>query len=73
MSEQNDNRPAFNIEDSVTIKPVHMADLDYNDLQSGLNYLRRQIHGSNGRQRKICEEQFCYFVRELEVRQTNNR
>jgi hypothetical protein len=62
----------FSVEQSVDILPAQLESLDYNDLKSGLNYIRNCIQGLTNKSnlQKKYEEQYCYFVRELELRQT---
>ena len=60
----------FDVEQSINMLPIQLESLDYNDLKSGLNYIRNCIQNSNkSSQQKKYEEQYCYFVRELELRQ----
>lgn len=61
----------FCVEQSIDIMPAQLELLDYNDLKSGLNFIRNCLRSSNkATLQKKYEEQYCYFVRELELRQS---
>ena len=70
MSKMNHTDTHTNVQ-VITASPCVLETLDYNDLRSSIREIKDKIRNTTGANRHKLEEQYCYVVRELELRQSS--
>lgn len=69
MSEVNTTSIAITLDELVKLEPIHFMDMDADQLRVALDIVKGQLKKQLNRDdRRFFEEQFCYIMRELEVR-----
>lgn len=59
------------IDEIVEATPAELESVSYNDLRAAMLEIKRQIRNkSSNKKLRLLEEQFCYIIREIELRQT---
>lgn len=59
------------IDEIVVATPAELESVSYNDLRAAMLEIKRQIRNkSSNKKLRLLEEQFCYIIREIELRQT---
>ena len=62
---------SLTVDEIVEATPVELESVSYNDLRAAMLEIKRQIRNkSSDKKLRRLEEQFCYIVREIELRQT---
>lgn len=72
MSENTNAAPekSLTIDEIIEAMPVDLASVSYNDLRTAMLEIKRRIRNkSSSKKLRQLEEQFCYVVREIEMRQ----
>lgn len=59
------------IDEIVEATPAELESVSYNDLRAAMLEIKCQIKNkSSDKKLRLLEEQFCYIIREIELRQT---
>lgn len=72
MSENTNATPekSLTIDEIIEAMPVDLESVSYNDLRTAMLEIKRRISNkSSSKKLRQLEEQFCYVVREIELRQ----
>ena len=73
MSKNTNANPeaTLTIDEIVEATPAELESVSYNDLRAAMLEIKRQIRNkSSNKKLRLLEEQFCYIIREIELRQT---
>ena len=72
MSESTNKNPenTMSVDEIIEARPVDLEFVSYSDLRTAMLEIKRRINNrENNKQLRRLEEQFCYVVREIELRQ----
>ena len=73
MSKSTNTNPetSLTIDKIIEATPADLESVSYNDLRAAMLEIKRQIRNkSSNKKLRLLEEQFCYIIREIELRQT---
>jgi len=73
MSENTNKNPesTMSVDEIIEARPVDLEFVSYSDLRTAMLEIKRRINNrENSKKLRRLEEQFCYVVREIELRQT---